>query len=104
MDFIKAMGAPRLAAMGVVAALLLGFFGYITIRATAPVMVPLYTDLSVQDSGSIVKELEAQAVPYELRQDGAQILVSKDVMPRVRMRLAEKGLPRGGSVGYEIFD
>eukprot|EP01037_Dinobryon_pediforme_P020901 gene20901-21634_t len=73
-------------------------------RATSPVMVPLYTDLSVQDSGAIVKDLEAQAVQYELRLDGAQILVPKDLMPRIRMRLAEKGLPLGGSVGYEIFD
>ena len=103
-EFIKTIGAPRIAAMGVVAALLLGFFGFIAMRATAPVMVPLYSDLSVQDSGAIVKELETQGVQYELKQDGAQILVPKEMMARTRMRLAEKGLPLGGSVGYEIFD
>jgi len=103
-EFIKTLGVPRLAAMGVVAVLLLGFFSFIIMRATAPVMVPIYSDLSVQDSGSIVKELEAQAIQYEIRNDGTQILVPKDQMPRIRMRLAEKGLPLGGSVGYEIFD
>ncbi|MDR3375892.1 MAG: flagellar basal-body MS-ring/collar protein FliF [Ancalomicrobiaceae bacterium] len=103
-EFIKTLGVPRLAAMGVVAVLLLGFFGFIIMRATAPAMVPIYSDLSVQDSGAIVKELEAQAITYELRQDGAQIMVPKDQMARMRMRLAEKGLPLGGSVGYEIFD
>ncbi len=103
-DFIKTLGVPRLAAMGVVALLLLGFFAFIIMRATAPVMVPIYSDLSVQDSGAIVKELEAQAIQYEIHNDGTQILVPKDQMPRIRMRLAEKGLPLGGSVGYEIFD
>ncbi len=103
-DFIKTLGVPRLAAMGVVALALLGFFSFIIMRATAPAMVPLYSDLSVQDSGSIVKELEAQAIQYEIRNDGTQILVPKEQMPRIRMRLAEKGLPLGGSVGYEIFD
>jgi flagellar M-ring protein FliF len=103
-DFIRTLGVSRLAAMGVVATLLLGFFGFIAMRATAPTMVPIYSDLSVQDSGAIVKELEAQAIQYEIRNDGSQILVPKDQMPRIRMRLAEKGLPLGGSVGYEIFD
>ncbi|MDR3495675.1 MAG: flagellar basal-body MS-ring/collar protein FliF [Ancalomicrobiaceae bacterium] len=103
-EFVKTLGVQRLAAMGVVAALLLGFFAFIIVRATTPDMVPLYSDLSAQDSGSIIKELDAQAITYQLRQDGAQILVPKDQMARLRMKLAEKGLPLGGSVGYEIFD
>lgn len=103
-DFIKTLGPARIAAMGVVAALLAGFFGYIILRATQPAMVTLYSDLSVQDSAQIVKELEAAQIQYELRQEGTQILVPKDNMLRLRMRLAEKGIPAGGSVGYEIFD
>ncbi|MCW1840750.1 flagellar basal-body MS-ring/collar protein FliF [Prosthecomicrobium hirschii] len=103
-EFLKTLGPARLAAMAVVTALLVGFFGFIIMRATQPVMAPLYSDLSVQDSASIVKELEAGAVPYELRQDGAQILVPKETLLRLRMKLAEKGIPAGGSVGYEIFD
>lgn len=103
-EFIKTLGVPRLAAMGVVAAMLLGFFAFVILRATAPAMTPLYSDLSLQDSAAIVKDLDAQGVQYELRNDGTQVLVPKDQMPRIRMRLAEKGLPLGGSVGYEIFD
>lgn len=102
--FVKTLGPARLAAMGVVAALLFGFFGYIILRASQPTMVVLYSDLSVQDSAQIVKELEAGQIQYELRQDGSQVLVPKDTMLRTRMRLAEKGIPAGGSVGYEIFD
>ena len=32
------------------------------------------------------------------------VLVPKDRVTRLRMKLAEGGLPKGGGVGYEIFD
>ena len=104
LEFLQKLGPARLAAMGVVAAVMLGFFAFIGMKVSQPVMAPLYADLSVQDSATIVKDLEAQAIPYELRQDGAQILVPKDKVLRLRMKLAEKGVPLGGSVGWEIFD
>jgi flagellar M-ring protein FliF len=104
LEFLQKLGPARLAAMGVVAALMLGFFAFIAMKVSQPVMAPLYSDLSVQDSAAIVKDLETQAIPYELRQDGAQILVPKDNVLRLRMKLAEKGVPAGGSVGWEIFD
>jgi flagellar M-ring protein FliF len=48
--------------------------------------------------------LERQAIPFELRNDGAVIMVPKDKVTRLRMKLAEGGMPKGGGVGYEIFD
>lgn len=104
LEFLQKLGPARLAAMGVVAAMMLGFFTFIAMKVSQPVLAPLYSDLSVQDSAAIVKDLEAQAIPYELRQDGAQIMVPKDRVLRLRMKLAEKGVPAGGSVGWEIFD
>jgi flagellar M-ring protein FliF len=71
---------------------------------TTPQMVPLFTDLPPDDSASIIKDLERQAVPYLLKSDGAIILVPQDKVARLRMKLAESGLPKGGGVGYEIFD
>ena len=73
-------------------------------RVTAPQMTPLFTDLSLEDSTAIVKELERQGIAYELRDDGAIVMAPKDKVPRLRMSLAEGGLPKGGGVGYEIFD
>src|SRR5258708_38011154 len=43
-------------------------------------------------------------IPYQLRGEGSQILVSNDQVARLRIVMAEAGLPHGGSVGYEIFD
>src|SRR5688572_28672250 len=90
--------------MGVVSLALMAFFAFLIARATAPQMTPLFTDLSVDDSSGIVKELERQGIPYDIRNDGGIVLVPKEQVPRLRMKLAESGLPKGGGVGYEIFD
>jgi len=90
--------------MVAVTAALIGFFAFVIVRVTTPQMTTLFTDLSTEDSSAIVKELERQAVPYELRNDGAIIMVPKDKVTRLRMKLAEGGMPKGGGVGYEIFD
>jgi flagellar M-ring protein FliF len=103
-DFVKSLGAARMAAMAAVTLALIGSFSFLMIRMTTPQMVPLFTDLSVEDSASIVKDLERQAVPYQLKSDGAIIMVPKENVARLRMKLAESGLPKGGGVGYEIFD
>ena len=103
-EFIKALGATRIAAMAAVTLTLVGFFAFLILRVTAPQMTPLFTDLSLEDSTAIVKDLERQGVLFEMRNDGATIMVPKDKVTRLRMKLAEGGLPKGGGIGYEIFD
>ena len=103
-EFVKTIGAPRLAAMCAVTLALVGFFVFLILRVTTPQMSPLFTDLTFDDSAAIVKELDRQGVPYELRNDGNVIMVAQDRVAKLRMGLAEGGLPKGGGVGYEIFD
>jgi flagellar M-ring protein FliF len=93
-----------MAAMAAVTLALVGFFGFVIMRVTTPQMTTLFTDLSYEDSSGIIKELDRQAIPYELKNDGAIVMVPKDKVTRLRMKLAEGGLPKGGGVGYEIFD
>src|SRR6187431_1216583 len=83
---------------------LIGFFAFVILRVTTPQMTTLFTDLSTEDSSGIIKDLERQAIPFELRNEGAVIMVPKDKVTRLRMKLAEANLPKGGGVGYEIFD
>ena len=90
--------------MGAVTIALMAFFAFLIVRATAPQMTPLFTDLSVEDSSAIIKDLERQGIPYDIKNEGAIVLVPKEQVPRLRMKLAESGLPKGGGVGYEIFD
>jgi flagellar M-ring protein FliF len=103
-DFLKGLGASRLMAMVAVTAALIGFFAFVILRVTTPQMTTLFTDLSMEDSSSIIKDLERQGIPFELRNEGSIIMVPKDKVTRLRMKLAEGGLPKGGGVGYEIFD
>jgi flagellar M-ring protein FliF len=104
LSFLKGLGASRLMAMVAVTAALIGFFAFVIMRVTTPQMTTLFTDLSLEDSTGVIKELERQAIPFELRNEGAVIMVPKDKVTRLRMKLAEGGLPKGGGVGYEIFD
>jgi len=103
-EFVKALGSARLAAMGAVAAGLVGFFIFLMLRFSQPQLEVLYTDLTFDDSLQVVKKLEGMNIPHEIRQDGSIILAPKNQVLRLRMELAESGLPAGGSVGYEIFD
>jgi flagellar M-ring protein FliF len=103
-SFLKGLGASRLMAMVAVTTALIGFFAFVIMRVTTPQMTTLFTDLSIEDSSAVIKDLERQAIPFELRNDGAVIMVPKDKVTRLRMKLAEGGLPKGGGVGYEIFD
>lgn len=104
LTLIRTLGPPRLAAIAALSALIFGFAIFAVLRFNQPQMSTLFTDLTFEDSTSIISELDGLNIPFELRQEGAAILVPKEDVLRVRVRLAENGLPSGGSVGYEIFD
>jgi len=103
-EFVRTLGAARIGAMAAVTVALIGVFAFLMLRFTAPQMSPLFTDLTLEDSSAIVKELERQGVPFELKADGAIVMVPHDRVARIRMTLAEGGIPKGGGIGYEIFD
>ncbi|MEJ2433576.1 MAG: flagellar M-ring protein FliF, partial [Pseudolabrys sp.] len=103
-DFVKSLGSARLPAMGAVTLALIGFFAFLMVRMTTPQMVPLFTDLSMDDSAAILKDLDRQGVSYQIKDGGAVIMVPREKVARLRMQEAENGLPKGGGVGYEIFD
>jgi len=101
---LRNLGPMRLVAIAIVTFSLLGFFGFITTRITASPLALLYTELDQQDSSAIVQKLEASKVPYEVDSSGSLIRVPSDQVGKLRMMMAADGLPKGGSVGYEIFD
>jgi flagellar M-ring protein FliF len=103
-EFLRKLGAGRLIAMGVVTAGLIAFFAYLTMQFTSQPMSLLYADLDMTDSGEILAKLDGMNIPYQLQGDGSTIMVPQDQARRLRMILAEQGIPAGGSVGYEIFD
>lgn len=64
----------------------------------------LFTNLEPQDASAIVEKLKTTQVPYRLDADGRGILVPEERIAPLRLELASAGLPRGGGVGFELFD
>jgi flagellar M-ring protein FliF len=105
MQSVNDLGKLKLAMMVGVTVVLLAFFAFLATRASNPAMSPMYSDISLEDSGAIVEELNKSGIPYELTAGGKQVLVPTDKVEQMRVRLATLGLPKTGSmVGYEIFD
>ena len=105
LELVQRLGAGRLAAMGAVTLALVGFFGFVIMRVAQPALGVLYTDLSIQDTTAIQRDLDARGVRYELRgESGQTVLAPRPDLARLRIELAGKGLPNVGGVGYEIFD
>jgi flagellar M-ring protein FliF len=64
----------------------------------------LFSGLNQEDAGEVLTKLKDQRVPYKLSDDGGAILVPASQVYEVRLTLAGEGLPRGGGVGFEIFN
>lgn len=101
---IKALGPSRIIAMGVVALATLGFFTYLILKATEPEYTILFGDLDPSAAGQIVGRLEGMNVGHKLSADGRAIMVPENEVGRLRMELAQDGLPASGPAGYELLD
>ncbi len=101
---LRNLGPMRLAAIAIVTFSLLGFFGFLTTRIASSPMALLYDNLDQQDAGAIIQKLDSLKVPYEVAATGGMIRVPSEQVGKLRMMIAGEGLPKGGSIGYEIFD
>jgi flagellar M-ring protein FliF len=73
------------------------------IMANRPSYGVAFSKLSDEDAGAIVSKLQSENISYQL-QDSNTILVPSDRVYDVRLMMATEGLPKGGSVGFELFD
>lgn len=101
---LRNLGPLRLASLGAIGFALIAFFVFVVARMTSPGYGLLYSGLEPSDSSAIVQRLDTQNIPYQLKADGAEILVPQDQVTKLRLSLASEGVPSGGSIGYEIFD
>jgi flagellar M-ring protein FliF len=104
MQTMRGLGPMRLAALAGMILAVFVFFGFLASKMASGPMALLYGNLDPADGGSIITQLEAQKIPYEVSGGGSSIKVPSDQVGRIRMQMAQAGLPRGGSIGYEIFD
>ena len=64
----------------------------------------LYSNLSDRDGGAIIASLQQMNIPYKFSEGGGALLVAANKVPEARLRLASQGLPKGGTVGFELMD
>jgi flagellar M-ring protein FliF len=72
--------------------------------ATQPNYMPLFSNLSSEDAGAIIADLKDKKVPYKITDGGKTVLVPTKYVYDTRLQEATQGLPKGGGVGFEIFD
>ena len=89
---------------GAIGAAVIAALVAIILTFAKPQMSVLYTGLADADAGAIVAELDSMDVPVRLSGDGKTIYAPSGRIPRLRMSMAERGIPSGGVVGYELFD
>jgi len=100
---LQRFGIGRLAAIiGIGAGVAAALFA-LTMNLGEPKAL-LYSNLDLKEAGSITGALDQAGIKYEVKGDGATIMVPRDQVASTRLMLSGKGLPTSGSVGYEIFD
>jgi flagellar M-ring protein FliF len=64
----------------------------------------VFTNLTTEDSAEAAATLKAAKIPFRLEAGGAALAAPASQVYDARLLLASAGLPRGGGVGFEIFD
>ena len=64
----------------------------------------LFAGLKVEDAAEITQKLDEKKIPYQIDGGGTALKVPVAELHGARMMLASEGMPRGGAVGFELFD
>lgn len=101
LEKIRALPKPvLLGAAAAVVALIVA----VAMWSSEPKYKVLFSNLDDRDGGAIVTALGTMNVPYKYNDTGTALLVPADRVYDARLQLASQGLPRGGSVGFELMD
>jgi flagellar M-ring protein FliF len=79
-------------------------FGSLIFWNQRPDYQTLFSNLTQEDAAEIVSKLKERKIPYQLSSSGGAILVPREQVYEIRLALASEGLPKGGGVGFEVFD
>ncbi|CAM3703008.1 flagellar basal-body MS-ring/collar protein FliF [Mesobacillus zeae] len=77
-----------------------GTAGFLMNRTT---FVPLYSNLSPTETGTIKESLDGRGIPSEITDGGGTIKVPEGSVDTLKVELAAEGLPKSGSIDYSFF-
>jgi flagellar M-ring protein FliF len=101
---LQGVGRDRLVASALILIAVIAFIAFMVHNLMRTPMAVLYSQVTADDAGAIIKDLEARQIPYQWREDIGAIMAPRDQVARLRLDLAARGIPASSGVGYEIFD
>ena len=93
----------RVAVAGGAVALLSAVIG-LSVWLSRPEYRVLYSNLGAEDASHVIKALQTDKIPYQLADNGATIMVPREVVYDQRIKIAGEGGLVGQGIGFEIFD
>jgi flagellar M-ring protein FliF len=101
---LQGLGVRRLVALALIGVAVFAVTGLAGYYLSRPTMETLYSGLDRDDIAAIGAALREAGVPFDVNAESTIILTPAGQAATARMILAEKGLPRSGAVGNELFD
>jgi flagellar M-ring protein FliF len=87
----------------VVTLLLLMLIITLSIITSTTKFVPLYSNLSMEETGQIKAELDQRNIPYEIKDGGTTIHVPVEQSEQLLVDFAGEGIPHSGNIDYSFF-
>ena len=101
---LTALPASQLAGIAVAVIAAIGFLIGTWTWLQMPEYKVLFANLNERDGGAVVASLAQMNVPYKYNDGGSAIMVPSQMLYDTRLKLASQGLPKGGTVGFELLD
>ncbi len=104
LDFVRRLGAPRVAAALVITGVgVAGIWGLVA-WGNRPEYVPIVHGGPLDVVASAERALAEAGIESQLSRSGGEVLVREEDAARARVALAERGVSAGARPGFEIFD
>ena len=103
-NVIRSLPLSRKISIAFTLALVIAGFALMFMWANQADYQVLFNNLSPEDGGAIVSKLRERNIPFKIEANGTVIMVPAEKVHELRLTLAGDGLPRGGNIGFEIFD
>lgn len=79
-------------------------FGSLIYWNTRPEYQVLFSSLSPEDASEMANRLKEKKIPFRLVHSGTTLMVPEEQVYDLRLSMTAEGLPKGGGVGFEVFD
>jgi flagellar M-ring protein FliF len=103
-DLWKQLGVNQRVSLVVAAIAVFGGLVGVVLWSQRPDYQLLYARLGEKDTSAIISHLQTLNIPHQVTAGGTAVMVPANMVHKLRMDLAGKGVPSGDGVGFEIFD